>query len=390
MKKIGGVIVSDLNHTNYGSALQAYATMKVIQGFGYDLTFIKYKKKRSILEIIKILPGWLLSGGFSQVSRYIKTKYKLKSDSIYASNIQKRKDAINTFKKREFVPYFKEYIGYKALCEGSLEYDVIFVGSDQVWRPYGYYSNYWNLNFVHESIPTFSYSSSYGVSSIPWFQKTGTKKYLERIDLVSVREIRAKEIVETISDQKAKVVADPTLLLSREQWLSFANKSERNISEPYIFCYFLGPRRDIRDYAIQLAKNTGCKIVINPHMEQYRKADENIGDYIFYDVNPYDFVNLLSKATYVCTDSFHGTVFSLLMHKQFLSFYRELGPSTNSRIDSLLKIFGLESRLFNNKFNDFNIIKNFINYDLVDEKLKEYRSESLDFFEKALRMSNKQ
>ena len=385
-RKIGGVIVSDLNHTNYGSALQAYATMKTVQEFGYDLTFIKYKKTRSLFEKLIIMPKYLLSGGFERFMRGVKTMLNEKIISGYEANQRIRRKATNAFKEVEFVPYFKEYVGYKALCEGSKEYDAIFVGSDQTWRPIGFYSNYWNLNFVNDGVPKFSYSSSYGVSSIPLIQRAGTKKYLERIDLISVREDRAKEIVESLSQKKAQVVADPTMLRTREQWLEFASNSHKKIGEPYIFCYFLGPRRDIREHAVKLAKQTGCKIVISPHMEEYRKADEKIGDYICYDLNPYDFVKLLAEAAYVCTDSFHGTVFSILTHRKFITFYREKGQSTNSRIDNLLTTFCLIDRLCKDSID---VIFKEIDYNSVDRKLVDYRNESLTFFRKACSLADK-
>lgn len=385
-KKIGGVIVSDLNHTNYGSALQAYATMKVIQNLGYDLTFIKYTKRRSKAETIRDGIKYLICGGWKRIKREFKTKLILKMKPEYARNLQIRKNATNYFKIKEFVPFFKEYIGYKALCAGSKEYDVCFVGSDQTWLPLGFYSNYWNLNFVDDKVPKFSYASSYGVSDIPYIQRTGTKRYLERIDMISVREAKGKQIVESYSNKKAMIVSDPTMLLTSVQWMEFASQSEKKIEEHYIFCYFLGPRRDIREQAIKLAKDTGCKIVINPHMEEYRKADENIGDYIFYDLTPNDFVNLLSHADYVCTDSFHGTVFSILTHRKFMTFYREFGQSTNSRIDNVLNVLELKDRLFNGEIND---IKNDINYDSVEKRIKNYREESMIFLKKALALSNK-
>ena len=385
-KKIGGVIVSDLNHTNYGSALQAYATMKTVQELGYDLSFIRYVKTRNFIEKLLIMPKYMISGGFDRFMRSQKTKINKKRIPRYEANQKIRREATNAFKRKEFIPFFKEYDGYKALCEGSKDYDAVFVGSDQTWRPIGFYSNYWNLNFVDDSVPKFSYSSSYGVSSIPSIQKAGTKKYLERIDMISVREKKAKEIVETLSNKTAQVVADPTMLRTREQWLEFASNSNKKIEEPYIFCYFLGPRCDIREQAIKLAKETGCKIVTNPHMEEYRKADENIGDYVCYNLNPYDFVKLLSEAKYVCTDSFHGTIFSILTHRRFMTFYRELGQSTNSRIDNLLSIFGLTDRLYQDNIDN---IKNDIDYDAVDNKLAEYREESLSFFKKACSLADR-
>lgn len=383
-KKIGGVIVSDYNHTNYGSALQAYATKISIQKMGCDLFFIKYKKKRSIFELFKIIPFYLLSGGFDRIKRYfINSLIKVFIPS-YEKNQKIRIFATNAFKEQEFSSYFREYKGYQELRAGSKEYDVIFVGSDQTWRPIGFYSNYWNLNFVDINIPKFSYAASFGVSKIPSFQTKGTKEYLERIDLISVREKKAKEIVESVSNKKAEVVADPTLLLDFEQWKMFANHSSKRIDGPYIFCYFLGPRKDIREQVKLLAKQKKCKIVAIPHMEQYRTADRNFGDYMFYDFSPYDFVKILFNAAYVCTDSFHGTVFSIIAHKQFVTFYREFGESTNSRIDSLLSILGLSEQVFK---NDINIIDNIIDYVKVEENLSNYRLQSLSFLRKACNLA---
>ena len=386
-KKIGAVIVSDLNHNNYGSALQAYATIKVVRNRGYDLTLIKYKKDRSLVDWLKIAPGLLMSGGLELVKKRLKMRWLKKIHPDYVEHLQRRFHATNKFKEKEFVNLFKEYKGYRALCEGSKEFDAVFVGSDQVWRPYGFYSNYWNLNFVDNNVPKFSYSSSYGVAVIPSVQKTGTKKYLERMDMISVREKKAKEIVETLSNKKATVVADPTMLLSREEWLAFAEKSHMTLpSEPYIFCYFLGARRDIREYATAFAKRKGMKIICMPHMEEYRKQDLNFGDIISWDANAYDFVNLINHAAYVCTDSFHGTVFSIIMHKNFFTFYRALGQSTNSRIDSLLSTFNLTDRLCFNKIEESD--KSDINYSEVDIKMTEYKKDSMVFLEKALALAD--
>lgn len=391
-KKIGGVIVSDLNHTNYGSCLQAYATLKTVERLGYELTFIKYRKQRSLWDWLKITPGLLLSGGLELIKNKIKYKSNLKRHPNYADSQKIRCNITNAFKQKEFVPHFKEYIGYKALCEGSKNFDACFVGSDQVWRPYGFYSNYWNLNFVDDCVPKFSYASSYGVSRIPAIQKAGTKRYLERLDMISVREIKAKDIVNSISNKKAIVVVDPTMLFTHEQWIKFANESNKNIPiEPYIFCYFLGNQSKIREEVKKLAQKTGLKIVIMRHMDEYVPADETLGDYAPYDIDARDFVKLLANAKYVCTDSFHGTVFSILMHRKFCTFYRtkpSASNSTHSRVDNLLNIFNLINRKFN---GDIMVIQEEITYANIEDKLREYRAKSLDFLKRALALAdNKQ
>ena len=387
-KNIGGVIVSYLEHTNYGSSLQAYATLKVVRDLGYDFTFIKYIKQRNFFDWLKIAPGLILSGGLELIENRIKFKINSLRHHEYNVGQQVRRLKAREFKEKEFVPYYKEYIGYTSLCKGSKDYDVVFVGSDQVWRPFGFYSNYWNLMFCDDSVPKFSYAASFGVSKIPYVQIKGTKRFLERLDMISVREQAGKEIIESISSKKAQVVADPTMLLTQDDWIDFSKQSTYSIpSEPYIFCYFLGSRSDIRYQAKKLANETGMKIVIMRHMDEYVTSDETIGDYAPYDVNPYDFVTLLKNAEFVCTDSFHGTVFSIIMHRKFCTFYRVQPTSensTHSRIVSLLDKFGLENRLFQ---GDILAIRENIDYSLVDEKLLTFREESLRFFQTALALA---
>ena len=88
--------------------MQAYATLQIVKGFGYDLTFIKYKKQRSIWDWIKIAPGLMLSGGFE----LLENKRRFKSDCWkypdYLPNQQVRRNATNFFKQKEFLPYFRE------------------------------------------------------------------------------------------------------------------------------------------------------------------------------------------------------------------------------------------------------------------------------------------
>ncbi|MGC3978514.1 MAG: polysaccharide pyruvyl transferase family protein [Paludibacteraceae bacterium] len=385
-KKIGGVIVSYMNHNNYGSSLQAYATLVKVQNLGYDFEFIKYNKQRNVFDWIKIAPGLLFSGGLT----LIMAKYKLRLLTIVKPQYQKdlliRNNVNNQFKEKCFVPYFRYYDGYEDLKKGSLNYHLVMVGSDQVWRPFGFYSNYWNLMFVDDLVPKISYASSFGVSSLPTHQIKGTKRYLDRLDAIGVREAQAKEIVDSLSTNKATVVADPTMLLTKEEWTSFAGSSAFDINEPYIFCYLLGTRKDIRKEVQTLKEKTGYKVVFLCHMDEYIAADEGIGDFAPYNVDPKDFVKLISKAEYVCTDSFHGTVFSILMERKFISFYRvkpSKSGSTHSRIDSLLNIFGLDNRKF--KQDVYNEISQEINYSIVAKKLRELRDESYEFLKNSLK-----
>ena len=180
------------------------------------------------------------------------------------------------------------------------------------------------------------------------------------------------------------MVVDPTLLFNGEEWEKLI-PVEKIINEKYIFCYFLGKVTKYRDEVKKLAKKKNLKIVILPHLDDFVEYDETFGDYRLYDVDPAKFVNLIRNAEYVCTDSFHGTVFSLLNHKKFMTFNRfneKSKNSRNSRIDSLCIQISIKDRRFNKDIFD---IDKEIDYQEIDNKIEELRKKSKNFLEIALK-----
>lgn len=387
-QKVGAVIIMHPDHNNYGTSLQGFATIKTLEKLGYLFRIIRYNKKRSLKEILTTAPGLIRSGALKSLKSQIFKHLYIKTHKKDAFNIANRTRVVNRFKNKYFDSVADYYVGYSNLCNGSKNYDVIFVGSDQVWGPLSLYSRFYNLLFVDKSVPTFSYASSFGVSEIfPW-QIKGTKMYLDKMDLIGVRETRGKEIVDSISRNNATVVADPTILLSREEWTEYASGSTFEIQEPYILSYVLGSRKDIRNEIMKLGEKTGLKVVSFPHLDWYESQDVGFGDIPVYNADPLDFIKLLNKAEFVCTDSFHGTIFSIIFHKKFITFYRQdpLKPrSTHSRIDSLLGLFNLKNRLFQNEDIHKQIIQ-VIDYIVVDKKLMKFREDSIEFMKSGLEL----
>ena len=384
--KIGCCLAYYKNHNNYGTSLQGYATVKVLQSLGHEVKIIKYVKRDSLLRKLQIAPLQLISGGWKAYLHRIK-KYKLaKGNSQYATNIRIRTNANNSFKDANMESLCDQYIGYRALHKGSRNYDAVLVGSDQVWTPLGLYSNFFNLMFVDKDVRKISYASSFGVGVIPSWQKHATGKYLDRIDFLSVRELKAKEIVDTLSHKKAQVVCDPTLLLTRQEWESEFKDIIPKVERKYIFCYILGSNVETREEITRFAKHKDLKIVTLRHTDEYLECDENFGDECPYDVNPLDFLQLIANAEYIFTDSFHCTVFSTIFNKQFVTFYRFNSKSTNSRnsrIDSLFDLLGLQDRLF---VGDLNIqTDKSIDYATVNKRIAALREDSLMFLKNALK-----
>ncbi len=387
-KFVGLCIAYKKNHNNYGTSLLGFATTKVISDLGYDYEIINYKKKRNLPEMLLKAPFMMISGGYKTLKNKMGFKRDLKKFPHYAKGIEERTIAVNRYKEENFESRMRTYEGYEELSQGSLNYDIVLVGSDQVWLPLGLYTGFFNLLFVDDSVPKVSYSSSFGVSKIPIWQRKQTRDYLERIDAIGVREIRGKEIVETLTNKHAKVVLDPTLLLSNEDWEKEIEKSSLDIKEEYILCYYLGTNPESREAANELSKKTGLKIVFMPHMDEYVSADESFGDYKPYGVSPIDFAKLIKNATYVCTDSFHCTVFAIHFERQFITFYRfdpKSKNSRNSRIDSLFGLLNLQSRLFN--WNIFECMTSPIDYTSVNRRVEELREESLNFLKTSLNLA---
>ena len=381
-KKIGCVIAYRKNHTNYGTSLVGYSLIKTLQQMGCDVEIINYVKRPSFKEKVEIAINQFRVQGLKTFLKRFKPK---PNNMNYIHGIQSRTLSVEEYKERKLLPLFHNYVGYKELCEGSKNYDVVVVGSDQVWLPHGLKTKFFNLLFVDESVRKVSYASSFGVSKIPKFQIKETANYLNRFYAISVREQRGKEIVEEISNKYAMVVADPTLLLNSAEWLKEAKESKVNYKEPYIFCYLLGSNPDSRRAANELKQKTGLKIVALRHMDEFVPEDEQFGDFAPYDINPNDFVKLISDAAYVCTDSFHCTAFSVQFHKKFMTFYRfssKERTSRNSRIDSLFNVLDIPKEHI--YIGDISLIENEVNWGKVDENLASLRKKSMSYLENTI------
>lgn len=381
-KKIGCVIAYRKNHTNYGTSLVGYALLKELQKLGYDVEIINYVKRPTLRE--KFVIGWN-QFRVQGAKMFIKRFASKPSNPNYTNGIKVRTKAVEAYKERKLIPLFHDYVGYPALSNGSRNYDAVVVGSDQVWLPLGLKTKFFNLLFVDDNVRKIAYASSFGVSEIPDFQKKETGRYLDRFYRISVRENKGKEIVESLSHQTATVVADPTMLLDRNEWADEVQYSKADTSVPYIFCYFLGPNLEARKAANALKDKTGLKIITIRHMDEFVEYDEKFGDEAPYDVNPEDFVKYIKDAAYVLTDSFHCTAFSIQFQKNFMTFYRfAVGAKggRNSRIDSLFNVLGVpRSHIYN---GDISMVDAPIDWTAVDSKLCSFREESVKFLNSAL------
>lgn len=384
-KKIGCVIAFRPGHNNYGTSLVGYALIRKIGQLGHEVEVINYQKRLSTGEKLRFLWNALRCGMMKSLWQRLEVKRVMKRHPNYAEGIRTRTRAVDQYKAEKLLPLFRDYVGYEALHEGSRGYDVVVVGSDQVWTPMSLPNRYFNLLFVADEVRRVAYGSSFGVSEIPAFQRKATGRYLDRFSAIGVREQRGKEIVDELSQKTATVVADPTMLLSAHDWEEEAKGSSFGGGEPYIFVYLLGTNQEAREAARKLKEQTGLRIIAIRHMDEYVAQDETFGDEAPYDVGPNDFVRLISRARYVLTDSFHCSAFSIQFHRQFMTFYRfrqGQAGGRNSRIDSLFNVLGISrSRIYQ---GDIGPIDEAVDWEAVDERLGRLREESTLFLRHAL------
>ena len=380
-KRLVGLCIVHKNH-NYGSMLQSFATLVKLDELGVDYEIIDYSHPRT-LQFYAGAAGRLANRDFLySKARLFRKKEGKKLHPDYAANEAVRGERFDRFVKERF-PRFSEPINeYRRLRRYAEKFTDVLVGSDQLWLPSGNGTNFYNLMFAPRACNRIAYAASFGVSSIPAHQRKETAEYLNRIRHISLREESGKRIVKELTGRDVPVILDPTMVITREQWdEAVADKAVTD--GEYLFCYFLGNNPSHREEASALAKSLGLKIVTLRHLDEYIASDEKFGDEAPYDVGPEEFVNLIRHAKYVCTDSFHGSVFSILYHKQFISFnrYGDGKNSRNSRLDTLFGNIGIDRRFHGDLKSE---ILRKIDYDAVDSKLEVLRMRSDRFIREAL------
>ena len=368
---------------NYGMLLQAYATQQTVEALGYQTEILDYM--RTDYKHIRFTP-WLPA---FFIDDYIRKKKFKKSRVVYdkhhQNNIDERKKVSNSFIQERL----KNQVKIKGIIElekKAYDYNGVIVGSDQIWPPDAAFGNFTTLRFVPDEINKISYATSLGVSSYPLYCRSSAAQFWKRFNHLSVREQKGKEIIQSICDVPVQVVLDPTYLLSREQWLERI-PNQRIVDEKYILCYFLGGNGAHKEMARKLADKMGYKLVSILSTESTSDLDFTFSDQLIEGQGPETFVNLVRNAELVLTDSFHGVCFSVINNKQFYAFYRtKVGSknSRNSRIDNILNMWNLPSRVIHDDDQIEDIDFSEIDYQTVNEIVSKKRQESLDYLIHAL------
>ena len=385
-KRIGMAINYD--YPDYGGMLQAYASFRKIKSLGYEPEAINVNALTSDIRKRKLkyfTQNILDSSIVKEKSQVVIKKIRQRLNRELGSNLEKRYTAFERFSQEKF-KISREYESWDALSSGCQDYSAVVVGSDQLWLPSNIAGDYYTLSFVPDSVKKIAYATSFGVSKIAKKQEEKARVFLTRIDYLSAREESGQKIIREYTGNNVPLVCDPTLLLSMEEW-DEEIATDRIIAEPYIFCYFMGNNLWQRDFVKRIKEKTGYKIVALLHLDQYIKSDEDYVDIAPYDVSPAGFINLIRNAEIVCTDSFHGTVFSFIYEKQFFTFKRfsdKATLSTNTRIDTLLMKLQVQNRLVNENYTIDKILSKKIDYSTINDSINKFKNISLKYLISAL------
>ena len=359
MQKIG--IITFHRASNYGAVLQAFALQSVLNGLGADAEIVDYHGK--VVEE-NHNPSKVLSRCSVPVAplRYYQRRNKFR--------------VFEEFRKAHLP--MSEMVTSSDVGKLDGRYDLFLTGSDQVWsKEWSGLDSTYRLDFVKESRKS-SYACSFGFSSFPEGSKQIFSESLSELENVSVRELSAKRLIEDELGISARVDLDPTLLVNTTQW------SEISITPPvqdgYILIYSMLPPKSLLEAARAKARETGLDVIF---LSNSYKSNRDLKK-VRYST-PEEFLGWFKNASYVFTNSFHGTVFSIIFERNLVVECQSL-TRYNIRSKDLLKLAGLEEReMVDGCFNEETI-----DWELVNCNLNEARNNSICYLRNLCNAQNEE
>ena len=374
-----GVLTFHYAH-HYGAQLQAYALMKAITDQGVDCEIINYVRKDTI-EGNRLLKEGLSARALLSNANTLLNYRKL----------SRRYRRFESFVHVNMKLSEKFYGTFAQLSSDAPSYDVYVCGSDQIWNPLIYKENTFDPAFFADFAQAgrrVAYAPSFGISSIPEDKRELLKSYLEKFDCLSVREMQGEKIIMDITGRDSCTVLDPTLLLDGEQWSDLASAPVFN--EPYLLCYFITDARKYSGFVHSLATKYGLPVV---SLCGSRRVVSRTRHKVL-DAGPREFLGLFKNASVVCTDSFHGTVFSINFKKEFFCFEssQRAEKAVNSRLNNILGKLDILERIFSIKagLQEFSahVLDSVapIDYLHVDRLLQKEREQSVNYLRDSLKV----
>ena len=362
--KVG--ILSMQRIQNYGSFLQAYGLKNILEDLGCEVQFVDYHPGDTLIPA---------DGGTGLGRKLLKVVDVFKQDGPLKEKIRFIK-----YKKN----YAKNYYPYLGITDDrnyTPEVDILIIGSDEVFNCV---QNNTNVGFSPELFgqgnkakKLISYAASFGNTTVDKLSQYGVKdeiaEWLKDFDAISVRDDNSGKIVKELTGREPVYNLDPVLMYD------FKNKcKEIPTSVPdkdYMLCYGYSGRfskqecKEIRKFA----DSKGLKIYCIGGVQDC--CDK------FIDVNPFSVIAYFQHADYVVTDTFHGTIMSVITHRQFATVIRESGYGNSQKMTDLLSRLHLENRILAMMDDLSQMIETQIDYSLIDELISEERQKTQEYLE---------
>lgn len=365
-------IVTFYNSLNFGSRLQALGLARSIDKLGYEARFLRYFKAR----LFTIKHPHMVYARICK--RLAKKKNKEFFEPVPYQASDARRERMAQFTKDN---YREMTIASDGQWKETIKKGTIFMsGSDIIWNPALGYPSYYFLDFAsYAKQPCVAYASSVGALELPKKYHKAYRRILNRFVAIGVREKATIDMLSKVVDNRLTKVVDPTLLLTSEEWDAFADKAQysEKIEDRFIFCYFVMNDQKYWDYAKMVQEQTGLQVVVLP----MHHLDEQQPFTIIKDGTPYEFIDLIRRAEFVLTDSFHISVFSVQYKKEFYLLRRDR-KAEDAKFDELLGRYNLKDRVITDKTKFER--KPEIDYDGAHEILNRDREESKRFLAEAL------
>ena len=352
---------------NHGASLQTYALQTYLESLGHGVEIIDYK------------PDYL-SGHYQLFSVANPTYDKPVIKQLYLLAklpgrlvALKRKKSFDNFTKQYLKLTSHRYHHGEELKANPPEADIYIAGSDQIWNTLfqnGRDSAFY-LDFAPKTAKRLSYAASFATEDVVKEYKPFVRRMLQNFDAVSIRERCSLPLLASLGRQDGVAVCDPVFLLSKDQWKVLF--SATCITDQYLLVYDTEHSSKLKDIALRIAKRLSLKIY---NVSAFRL---NYADKDFWSSSPLEFVRLVKDASYVVSNSFHATAFSLIFEKDFCVINRS--EKINERMKSLLEDYGISERLQTVYSDD---VLNHINYQEVMPLLQRDINDSKAFLKKWL------
>lgn len=363
-----GIITQPLGH-NYGGVLQNYALQTVLKQMGHDVYTVNHGAKYSYFH-------WSILLAKNIVKRIIGRAYGPLPILPYKKNRQEKNlshfiaNNITTTSPTNKI---------KSSTQKKYEFEAYIVGSDQVWRP-GYNRQLANmyLKFTQNyNVKRLAYAASFGVNDWEYtiLQTQECSRLAKKFDLITVREDSAVKLCNKHLGVNAYHVLDPTMLLSKQDYIALL-KAHTKSQTPQLTAYILDMNESKRSIIEETAQRLNLSVTYIG--KTHNKVRHNT---VLPSIE--EWLAGFANADLILTDSFHGTVFSIIFNKPFYTFFNP--DRGNARMQSLLSLTAIPNRLINCQKQAINAITiDPIDWETVNNNIDTYRQYSLQLLSSQL------